>query len=451
MAEPIEESISFGARRDPDGAAPWRPLRCRRAAGGAGRRRVGRAARRDLPPSIARRAGSDDGATSTTGVGGRDAPGLLRHRQGVGTRRPRARSAAPPPRGVLRGDALVGPGPPRHRVRHPRRRRGRRARPARVSPPRRSSRWPSSHRVRTTRDAERRQARPDVHLAQGPRHRRLPYRGFLTAEEGAHPQRRPRAAGRADRQGPRHRRVGLRAARWPTPSSTSARSDVLDNPGPDPTVVVVHVDADVVDGTAEGNGSIDGIPIPVDSVRRLLCDCEIEYSVDGPDGTCIGIGRAGRTPPRGCADGSTTATATCRFPGCGGGSATSTTSSTGPMTVPPTPTTSSASAGTTTTSSTKAAGPSRATPTTSSPSPARSAASSARDRDPSTPTSAAAPKTPPAPTSAPTATTSHPPAPTHPDDPAPRQPARPHRAADWRVPPPQIRPSVRACRCSSGS
>ena len=102
----------------------------------------------------------------------------------------------------------------------------------------------------------------------------------------------------------------------PTPSSSSPATTSLAHPGPDPTVVVVHVDADVVDGTAEGNGSIDGIPVPVDTVRRLLCDCEIEYSVDGPDGTCIGIGRAGRTPPRWLRRRLTHRDGTCRFPGC---------------------------------------------------------------------------------------------------------------------------------------
>ena len=96
-----------------------------------------------------------------------------------------------------------------------------------------------------------------------------------------------------------------------------ARDDLAEHPGPDPTVVVVHVDADVVDGTAEGNGSIDGIPVPVDSVRRLLCDCAIEYSVDGPDGTCIGIGRAGRQPPRWLRRRCLERDGTCRFPGCG--------------------------------------------------------------------------------------------------------------------------------------
>jgi hypothetical protein len=96
-----------------------------------------------------------------------------------------------------------------------------------------------------------------------------------------------------------------------------ARTDVLTHPGPDPTVVVVHVDADVIDGIADGNGSINSIPIPADSVRRLLCDCDIEYNVEGPDGTCIGIGRAGRTPPRWLRRRATHRDGTCRFPGCG--------------------------------------------------------------------------------------------------------------------------------------
>jgi hypothetical protein len=96
-----------------------------------------------------------------------------------------------------------------------------------------------------------------------------------------------------------------------------ARDDIAENPGPDPSVVVVHVDSEVVDGTAEGNGSIDGIPIPVDSVRRLLCDSKVEYSVDGPDGTCVGIGRADRQPPRWLRRRCLKRDGTCRFPGCG--------------------------------------------------------------------------------------------------------------------------------------
>ena len=80
--------------------------------------------------------------------------------------------------------------------------------------------------------------------------------------------------------------------------------------------MVVHVESDVVDD-GEGNGSIDGIPIPAESVRRLLCDCEIEFNIDGPDGPCIGIGRAGRTPPRWLRRRACHRDGTCRFPGCG--------------------------------------------------------------------------------------------------------------------------------------
>jgi hypothetical protein len=97
-----------------------------------------------------------------------------------------------------------------------------------------------------------------------------------------------------------------------------ARQQLGDDPGPDPTMVVVHADAAVVDGLRGGNGWLDGILVPHASILRLLCDTKVEFAVDGPDGTTIGIGRADRTPPRWLRrrvlrrdDG------TCRFPGCG--------------------------------------------------------------------------------------------------------------------------------------
>ncbi len=86
---------------------------------------------------------------------------------------------------------------------------------------------------------------------------------------------------------------------------------------PDSCLVVVHVPADVVDGHVDGNGQIGDLHIARDSVLRLLCDTKVEFSIDHPDGTTIGIGRTGRSIPRwlrrrilrrdnGC----------CRFPGC---------------------------------------------------------------------------------------------------------------------------------------
>lgn len=96
------------------------------------------------------------------------------------------------------------------------------------------------------------------------------------------------------------------------------RRQLTDEPGPDPSLVVVHVDADVLDGILEGNGTVNGIQVPLDTVHRLLCDSPIEFNVDGPDGTCIGVGRAKRDAPRWLRrrihrrdHGH------CRFPGCG--------------------------------------------------------------------------------------------------------------------------------------
>jgi hypothetical protein len=141
------------------------------------------------------------------------------------------------------------------------------------------------------------------------------YRGFLPAEQGsivnAALEERARLVGKDAVTGlwdPAEQRQADALV-------DLARTDVLTHPGPDPTVVVVHVDSDVVDD-GEGNGSIDGIPIPAESVRRLLCDCEIEFNIEGPDGACIGIGRAGRTPPRWLRRRAIHRDGTCRFPGC---------------------------------------------------------------------------------------------------------------------------------------
>ena len=87
---------------------------------------------------------------------------------------------------------------------------------------------------------------------------------------------------------------------------------------PDSCLVVVHAAAEVIDGHVDGNGQIDDLQVPRESVLRMLCDCKVEFHLDTPDGTTIGIGRADRTIPRwlrrrilrrdgGC----------CRFPGCG--------------------------------------------------------------------------------------------------------------------------------------
>jgi hypothetical protein len=88
--------------------------------------------------------------------------------------------------------------------------------------------------------------------------------------------------------------------------------------GGDAHVVVVHVPEATVRGDdGAGSATIGGGPIHHDTLRRILCDTKIEFSIDEPDGRTVGIGRAGRTLPRwlrrrvlgrdhGC----------CRWPGC---------------------------------------------------------------------------------------------------------------------------------------
>ena len=90
------------------------------------------------------------------------------------------------------------------------------------------------------------------------------------------------------------------------------------DPGPDPALVVVHVDDDVLRGLVEGNGNIGGLQVPLDTVRRLLCDSPVEFTIEGPDGTCIGIARAQHDPPRWLRRRIHRRDQNhCRFPGCG--------------------------------------------------------------------------------------------------------------------------------------
>jgi hypothetical protein len=56
--------------------------------------------------------------------------------------------------------------------------------------------------------------------------------------------------------------------------------------------------------------------VGAECVRRILCDCKIEFHIDGPDGTTVGIGRADRNVPRWLRRVVANRDGTCRFPGC---------------------------------------------------------------------------------------------------------------------------------------
>ena len=68
------------------------------------------------------------------------------------------------------------------------------------------------------------------------------------------------------------------------------------------------------DAVGRGRGAL----VDLARLHRLLCDTPIEFSVDGPDGTCVGIGRKDRNPPRWLRRRiSRREGGHCRFPGCG--------------------------------------------------------------------------------------------------------------------------------------
>jgi hypothetical protein len=144
------------------------------------------------------------------------------------------------------------------------------------------------------------------------------YSGFLPAVEGAIVNA---ALERGAEGSPRDAETGTFPCaehRYADALVELAQQKLVEDPGPDPTMVVVHADAEVVDGTTEGNASVGELQISSATLDRVLCDTAIEANVDGPDGTCIGVGRSRRTPPRWLRrrilrrdEGH------CRFPGCG--------------------------------------------------------------------------------------------------------------------------------------
>jgi hypothetical protein len=85
---------------------------------------------------------------------------------------------------------------------------------------------------------------------------------------------------------------------------------------PAPPTLVVHVDA-VSLAAGEGCGEVEGGPVLSGAaVRRLACDARLEAVAERPDGSTVGIGRAGRGVPPWLARRVRHRDQGCRFPGC---------------------------------------------------------------------------------------------------------------------------------------
>jgi hypothetical protein len=87
----------------------------------------------------------------------------------------------------------------------------------------------------------------------------------------------------------------------------------------DRATVVVHGDVGLLTGeNPDGHATLaDQMPIAATAFQRLACDGRLEWAVDGPDGTTLGIGRAERQwPPWLVRYIRRRDAQTCRFPGC---------------------------------------------------------------------------------------------------------------------------------------
>ena len=154
--------------------------------------------------------------------------------------------------------------------------------------------------------------------AQRPRHRRLPLPRVPARRKRRHRERRARGTGPAA-SGPDPRPV---CGTPPSNASADALVGSGPQPSPDPPRTRPHRRGRarrIERGGWHRRGQRVASTTSRSPPNRSAGCCvtaRSSYNIDGPDGTCIGIGRAGRTPPRWLRrrlhrDG------TCRFPGCG--------------------------------------------------------------------------------------------------------------------------------------
>jgi hypothetical protein len=85
---------------------------------------------------------------------------------------------------------------------------------------------------------------------------------------------------------------------------------------PDRATAVMHIRVEDLTSTSGSAESEDGIPLHVETARRLVCDARLQLSIDDPAGTVIGIGRTGRNIPSWLARVIRNRDRGCRYPGC---------------------------------------------------------------------------------------------------------------------------------------
>ena len=172
------------------------------------------------------------------------------------------------------------------------------------------------HRVRTRRDAQCTQAQTGFGWRPDPELDGFRYSGFLPAEQGA--RLNETLEREAQRLGPDADTGHWAPFRERAAHALVALADqtVADDLNPQGAMVVVHVDAEVIDDVLAGNGTIGDLPVGRDSILRLLCDSHLELNLHTADGRTVGIGRVSQAVPRWLRRHVAQRDGCCRFPGC---------------------------------------------------------------------------------------------------------------------------------------
>jgi hypothetical protein len=99
----------------------------------------------------------------------------------------------------------------------------------------------------------------------------------------------------ADRQPPGAEPEGYQA-RFADALVDLAAAFIASDPDPDRANIIVHVDAEVLDGSADGRRHLENAgALASETVRRLACDSRLQLVLDGRDGKPLGVGRMQRT------------------------------------------------------------------------------------------------------------------------------------------------------------
>ena len=85
---------------------------------------------------------------------------------------------------------------------------------------------------------------------------------------------------------------------------------------PDRATAVIHIPIEHLSSTGGDAESEEGVPLHIETARRLVCDARLQVSVEDTTGTVVGVGRTTRSIPPWLARVVRNRDRGCRYPGC---------------------------------------------------------------------------------------------------------------------------------------